>query len=79
MWREKKTVLHVFVLIGNCGWGGLWRAENHRLVWVWGLGFVLLFSSKKLKYFCGNGLCFDKPSFALSYKANFHSEDLCPW
>lgn len=44
-----------------------------------GLGFGFFFSSKKLKYFCGNGLCFDKPSFALSYKANLHSEDLCPW
>lgn len=44
-------------------------------VWVW----VFFPPSKKLKYFCGNGLCFDKPSFALSYKNNLHSEDFCPW
>lgn len=89
MWREKKTVLHVFVLIVIFGWGGLWRAKNHRLVWVWGLGLGLFFCflvlffffvpSKKLKYFCGNGLCFGKPSFALSYEADLHFEDFCLW
>lgn len=74
MWR-KKTVLHVFVLIVICWWGGLWRAENYRFVWVRGLGDFLP-PNKKLKCFCGNGLCFDKPSFLLYYEANFHSEDL---
>lgn len=90
MWREKKTVLHVFVLIVIFRRGGLLRAKNHRLVWVWGLGLLLFFififflfllffvPSKKLKYFCGIGLCFDKPSLTLSYEADFHSEDFCP-
>jgi hypothetical protein len=36
--EKKKTVLHVFVPIVICGWGGLWRAEKYRFVWVRGLG-----------------------------------------
>lgn len=43
-----------------------------------GLGFFFL-PNKKLKYFRGNGLCFNKPSFTVCYEANFHSEDFRPW
>lgn len=43
---------------------------------LFGLGVWGFSPSKKLKYFCGNGLCFDTPSFTLYYEDNFHSEDL---